>query len=93
MWEVDEPAVWKICLDGRVEEDWAQWFNWASVRGAECPDGGWQTVVEGELRDQAALGGLISRMWDMSIGVLSVDRISDPTKREDILAETIEAWR
>ena len=93
MWVVDEPAVWRICLDGRVEENWAEWFNWASVRSVVRPDGGWQTVAEGELRDLAALGGLIDRMRDRSISVLSVDRISDPTKRQDILAETVESWR
>lgn len=93
MGEVDEPAVWRICLDGRVEEDWAEWFNWASVRCVVRPDDGWQTVAEGELRDPAALGGLISRMWDISVSVLSVDRIGDPTKKEDLLAETIETWR
>jgi len=87
MWEVDEPAVWRICLDGRVEENWAEWFNWASVRSVVCPDGGWQTVAEGELRDRAALGGLINRMWDTSISVLSLDRISDQTKREDIVTD------
>jgi len=26
MWVVDEPVVWRICLDSRVEEDWAEWF-------------------------------------------------------------------
>ncbi len=93
MWEFDEPGVWKICLDGSVQEDWASWFNWASVRCVPRPEGRWQTVAEGELRDQAALDGLISRMWEMNVGILSVDRISDPTKREDILAETIESWR
>ena len=93
MGNFDEPAVWRIRLDGRVLEDWTQWFNWASVRCVACPDGGWQTVAEGELRDEAALGGLISRMWDMSISVHSVDRVSDPTKRENTLAETIESWR
>lgn len=93
MWEFDEQEVWRICMDGRVEEDWAQWFNWASVRCIECPDGGWQTVAEGELRNQGALGELIGTMWDKSVSLVSVDRIGDPTKREDVLASTIESWR
>ena len=93
MWEGDEPAVWRICLDGRVEENWAEWFNWASVRCAARPGGGWQTVAEGEPRDGAALGALVSRMWDRSTSVLSVDRISDPTEKEDLLSSAIESWR
>jgi len=93
MWVADEPAVWRIRLEGRVEADWARWFNWASVRCVACPDGGWQTVAEGELRRGAALDGLMDRVWDMDTRVLSVDRISDPTRSEDMLAETIESWR
>jgi len=93
MWEVDEPVVWRICLDGCVGEDWAEWFTWASVRCVARLNGGWQTVAEGELRDRGALRGLITRMLDMNISVVSVDRISDPRKMEDMLASTIESWR
>ncbi len=93
MSEANEPAVWRICLDGRVQENWTEWFTWASVRCVTYPDGGWQTVAEGELRDRAALRGLISKMWGMNISVVSVDRIGDPTKREDLLASAIESWR
>ncbi|HTZ50476.1 MAG TPA: hypothetical protein VMF68_02400 [Spirochaetia bacterium] len=93
MWITEEPAVWRLRLEGRVEADWSRWFNWASVRCVACPDGGWQTVAEGELRDGAAIDGLMEWVRDMDTRVLSLDRISDPTRSEDMLAETIETWR
>ena len=93
MSEADEPAVWRICLDGRIEENWAEWFKWASVRCVVSLEGGWQTVAEGELHDRGALRGLVTRLLDRNISVVSVDRISDPRKMEDMLASTIESWR
>lgn len=70
----DRPAVWRIWLEGRVEADWSQWFDLMSMRHERRKDGSWRTLVEGLLSDQAALRGVITRMWDLNMRVISLSR-------------------
>ncbi len=83
MTKVDEPVVWRIRLHGHVERNWAEWFTWLDVNREKCANGTWQTVLEGELRDMAALHGLITRMCDMNISVLSLELVDSPAEKKD----------
>ena len=83
MTKVDEPVVWRIRLDGHLEKNWAEWFNGLDVNREKCANGTWQTVLEGQPRDLAVLHGLIIRMWDMNISVLSLELVDSPAERKD----------
>jgi hypothetical protein len=67
----DEPAFYEIkvkgCLDGHR---WADWFGGMSVTATE--DG--ETVICGPVADQAALNGLLARLRDLALPLLSVNR-------------------
>ncbi len=71
----DPPAVWRIWLEGRVDVDWSQWFDLMTTRHEKRKDGSWRTLVEGLLRDQAAVRGVITRMWDLNMRVISLNRL------------------
>ncbi len=69
----DHPdAGWyEIRLTGHLGPRWAAWFDGLTVR--ETSDG--TTVITGHLADQAALHGVLSRIRDLGLGLLSVNRI------------------
>jgi len=70
------PAVYEIRVKGRlVGEQWTQWFNGMRVTVNETGE----TTLHGRVTDQAALYGLLSRLRDLALPLLSVTRVElDP---------------
>ncbi len=62
------PAVYEIRVQGRLDSDyWSQWFDGMTVT---IVDG--ETVLRGPVADQSALYGLLSRLRDLALPLLSV---------------------
>ncbi len=58
----------EILVKGEIDAHWSEWFDDLSVT---YPVQG-QTVLTGNLADQAALHGLISRLWELGLPLISV---------------------
>ena len=61
----------KIHIRGRLDEDWAAWFEGLEVLTRE--DG--TTLLQGEVADQSALYGLLAKLRDLGLELLSVAQI------------------
>ncbi len=70
--ERDEPRAYQIRLLGQLDSEWAAWFGGLSVT-AEA-DG---TTLINALLDQAALHGLLKKVRDLGLTLISVNPI-DP---------------
>ena len=69
---MDQPAMYRIKVQGRLDEDWSDWFSGMSVT-VECQkDGPTITTLTGTVPDQAALHGLINRIRDLGLPLLEV---------------------
>lgn len=64
-----KPTVYQICIDGHLNEHWMRWFEGYKVTQVE--DG--NTVISGVM-DQAALHGLLNRIRDLGLELISVKR-------------------
>jgi hypothetical protein len=58
----------EIHIKGRINPQWSEWFAGLSIEHS-TPD---ETILRGALPDQAALYGLISRLRDLGLKLLSV---------------------
>ncbi|MDX6371792.1 MAG: hypothetical protein QOD98_780 [Nocardioidaceae bacterium] len=68
----DDAADWyEIQLRGRLDQRWASWFDGMTVSTAA--DG--TTVIRGQVMDQAALHGLLARLRDLGLPLLSVTQV------------------
>jgi hypothetical protein len=72
-----ESAWYEIRLEGRIDPRWAAWFDGMTV--SSHADG--TTVIHGQVADQAALHGLLQRLRDLGLPLLSVDRV-DPNRTQ-----------
>jgi hypothetical protein len=70
----DEGGSYEIRLRGRLEARWAVWFDGLGV----THEGADTTVIHGPVVDQAALHGLLSKVRDLGLPLVSVTRV-DPT--------------
>lgn len=73
-----EPGWYEIRLQGRLDERWATWFDGMTLTTSTGPAG--VTVLRGHLVDQAALHGVLARLRDLGLPLISVAQVEpDPT--------------
>jgi hypothetical protein len=69
--ERQTPGQYEIRLKGHLEPRWAAWFDGMSLTHAS--DG--TTIIHGPVADQAALHGLLRKVRDLGLPLLSVNRM------------------
>lgn len=69
--DAHEAGRYEIRLRGHLDAHWTAWFDGLTVTHAN--DG--TTVVSGQVADQAALHGLLQRVRDLGLPLLSVVRL------------------
>lgn len=67
-------SEFELRIRGRLGPEGARWFAGMEVRIDETIDPV-QTIIRGYVQDQAALHGLISRVGDLGLTLISVNRI------------------
>ena len=70
-------ANYRIRLKGHLDDKWSDWFE-----KMEMSTGGGETILSGQVADQAALHGLLIRIRDLNLTLLSVQRI-EPVQQEN----------
>ncbi len=76
-----QPAVYQIRIQGHLGRGWTGWFPDLTITLEDNGD----TLLTGPVVDQAALHGLLRRVRDLGMPLVSVDRLehrqsSLPTK-------------
>lgn len=67
---LDQPVRYQIKVQGRLNEKWSDWFNGMTITFESGI-----TTLTGAVADQARLRGTLSKIWDLSLTVISVTRI------------------
>ena len=65
---------YRIRVQGHLDQRWVSWFDGMSI--THEPDGA--TVLEGPVADQAALHGMLQRVRDTGLTLISVAPILEP---------------
>lgn len=69
------PMVYQIRLEGYLGSQWTEWFDGLTLALEESGD----TLLTGVIIDQAALHGLLRKVRDLGIPLISVIRVEpDP---------------
>ena len=71
-------GMYELSVAGRLPADWPDWFDDFEVTTESGPDGP-ITVLRGPVVDQTALHGVLARLRDLAMPLLSVRRVSTPT--------------
>jgi hypothetical protein len=66
-----EPGRYEIRLKGHLDNRWADWFEGLTITWEENGE----TLVTGPVADQAALHGLLRRVRDLGLPLLSVIKV------------------
>jgi hypothetical protein len=69
--DTDQPRVYQIRIKGHLSQQWAGWFDGLTITLEE--DG--NTLLNGTVVDQAALHGVLKKVRDLGMPLLSVNSI------------------
>lgn len=67
----NQPMVYQIRLKGHLSSQWIDWFDGMTIM---LEDNG-ETLIVGSVVDQSALHGLLKKVRDLGMPLLSVNRI------------------
>jgi hypothetical protein len=67
----NQPIVYQIRIKGHLGPQWAEWFEGLTITLEEDGD----TLLTGPVVDQAALHGLLKKVRDLGMPVISVNHV------------------
>jgi len=78
-----QPTIYQIRLEGHLGRQWTEWFDGLTITLHRNGD----TLLTGPVVDQAALHGLLKKVRDLGVPLVSLNRV------EPGPAEAIETKR
>jgi hypothetical protein len=63
---------YEITVKGTLDQRWSDWFSGMALTVEARGDGRLLTRLSGRVSDQAALRGMLSKLWDLNLTLVSV---------------------
>jgi hypothetical protein len=79
-----QPLVYQIRIKGHLGREWTDWFEGLTI---QLQDNG-ETLLTGPVVDQAALHGLLKKVRDVAMPLLSVMRVKPGQAEASDVSET-----
>jgi hypothetical protein len=68
----EKPTIYQICIKGKLDPIWSDWFDGFSISQMEN-----KTVLTGPVSDQAALHGMLAKINDLGLVIISLNEESE----------------
>jgi hypothetical protein len=82
---------YEILVQGQLDSLWGQWFEGMTLSNVENGESGVAcTMISGPVADQPALHGLLIKIRDLNLKLLSVRRIKAGTKKAEEIQVNLE---
>ncbi|HAY84858.1 MAG TPA: hypothetical protein DCY42_08050 [Chloroflexi bacterium] len=67
-------AIYQITVAEFYNESWSEWLGGMQISPGVDADGFQVTICTGKFPDQAALRGVLNKLWDLNTTILEVKR-------------------
>jgi len=65
--------VYRITVQGELDPEWAVWLHDLTLTSTSVDEQPF-TTLSGPVADQAALRGILNKLWDLNLTLISVKR-------------------
>lgn len=72
-------TIYQIRIEGHLDDQWTSWFGGMTITLKENGD----TLLTGPVADQAALFGLLKKIRDLGLPLISIDRVDTKSNIEN----------
>jgi hypothetical protein len=69
--EFDQPTAYQIRLKGTLDFSWSEWFDGFTITAQ-----GDETILVGVVPDQSALHGILAKINDLGLSLISIMKLS-----------------
>ena len=76
-------AIYQIKVAGNLDQTWVSWFNRMKISTESDQTDGPITVFTGPVSDQAELRGLLIKIWDLNLELISVQKMRGLTQLDE----------
>lgn len=77
-----EGSPYEIQIHGELDERWSDWFDGIEVTIEHTCDHLPLTTLKCPAMDQTKLRGILNKIWDLNLNLISVREVHDPTLKE-----------
>jgi hypothetical protein len=68
-------TLYEFRVQGELDDCWAAWFNGMNIHNEYKPETGPVTVLKGNILDQVALHGILAKIRDLNLKLISVRKL------------------
>ena len=68
---IPEEEIYQIKIKGFLDDQWSDWFDGLTI----THPGETETLLVGPVRDQGALHGMLAKIRDLGLHLISVERL------------------
>jgi hypothetical protein len=69
----------EITVKGHLDIDWSEWFDGLTIAHNDSDE----TMLSGQIRDEAVFYGLLAKVRDMGLCLISVKYMADESSEKD----------
>ena len=73
---MDRAATYQIKVEGKLDQSRSEWFSGLTIIVEDESEGSVITTMTGTV-DQSALRGILTRIWDLNLTLVSVTRVEE----------------
>jgi hypothetical protein len=77
---LDQPATYQIKMPDHLDESWSEWAGGMTITFESEGDSSPVTTLTGTIADQAALQGLLRRLYSLGLPLISVNWVGADKK-------------
>ncbi len=70
-----QPHIYTIKVEGRLQPAWSDWFSGMEISVTDNETAVAITTLVGPITDQAALRGILTRIWNLNLNLISVNLV------------------
>jgi hypothetical protein len=78
-----QELIYQIKVVGNIDKDWSDYFAGMDVEILHGSEGTIVTSLTGAVADQAALRGMLGKLWDLNVTLISVIKMDTRRKKND----------
>ena len=75
---------YQITVEGSLGPSWSEWLSGMIITESIDPDSHIFTTISGEITDQAQLRGIMTKLWDLNLVIISVELIATEQDKREI---------
>lgn len=76
--QAEPDPIYQIKVQGKLNERWSDCLAGVSISHDQANSGAPVSTLTAPVADQAALRGILNKLWDLNLALLSVTRLDEP---------------